>query len=386
MALHIQHTEELREERADNELAIRATFSGRCATCDEHITMGDDIWWHPSSGAIRHRGAACDVHSPETKTQPKAADLKDFQATVQQIKDQWADDNAALMQRVGAAEQAATRAEQRVEKAEAKINATRKLEVIRTTDGAKKVRKLKAQHANFEKLLKLASVGINVALVGDTGSGKTYAGSALAKALGLDFYHIPLGPQTSKSDLLGFINGAGKYVYSLLCRVYEQGGVGLLDEMDAANPATLTIVNGMLEAIEAGFADKMRERHRDCVFVAAMNTFGRGADMMFVGRAQLDAATLNRWYYLNWNTDWDLTRRIVKDDKWVNYVESLYDSASRQRVRVTIGMRTAIMGKKAMEAGDTREEAEHGVIWAPIKPDDKQKILAGISQNGGASS
>lgn len=382
--LHIQHLRELKEESADKEQAIMAEFAGKCSRCGVFIPIGDNVWWHPTTRAIRHRGdGVCDVareRSPDTETpkSSKKASKEDFQ--------RFHDEMAKLREQVTTAEQKAMIARKASEAAlrtardaEAKITIARRIEVVRTeADGRKKVKKIKAQHANFERLLKYVQAGVNVALVGDAGSGKTHAPRVLADALGLDFYHIPLGPQTSKSDLLGFISGAGKYVYSLLCRVYEHGGVGLLDEMDAANPATLTIVNGMLEAIEAGFADKMRKRHPDCTFVAAMNTFGRGADVMFVGRTQLDAATLNRWVYLEWNTDWDLTRRLVKSDKWVEYVQSLYESAARQKVRVTIGMRTAILGQKLMKAGVPREEAEHVVIWAPIKPDDKQKILAGI--------
>lgn len=397
--LHRVHVHEARVEMLEKERALTAEFRSQCHLCGHRIEQGENIWWHPKTKGVRHRGTSCDIdasvpRSSDAETQPKVATKKDlatFEDGIRAIADKFEQDKAALNERIEAAEQkaviarkASEEAQRATRSAEAKINATRRLEVVRTTEsGVKKVRKLRAQHVNFEKLLAYAQAGVNVAMVGDAGSGKTYAGAALAKALGLEFYHIPVGPQTSKSDLLGYMSGAGKYVYSLLCRVYERGGVGLLDEMDAANPATLTIINGMLEALEAGFADKMRERHPECIFVAGMNTFGRGADMMFVGRAQLDAATLSRWVWLAWDTDWDLAHRIVKDDKWVDYVQSLYNSASRQKVRVTIGMRTAILGHKLMKAGVSREEAEHAVVWAPIKPDDKQKILAGISTNGG---
>lgn len=383
--LHTRHMEEIRIEASAKERAVTTPYATECDRCKKLMPQGIKAWRLGDRG-VRHRDdGTCDIDPKgpysEPQTSPKAAskaDLAKFEEAIRLIKEQSDAEVAALVLRIELAESTSKEAEAAVARAEKTINTTRRLEVVREVGGKKKVKKLKAQHVNFERLLTYVQAGINTVMVGDAGSGKTVAGSALASALGLDFYHIPLGPQTSKSDLLGYMNGVGKYVYSLLCRVYENGGVALLDEMDASNPATLTIINGMLEAMEAGFADKMRKRHPDCVFVAAMNTFGRGADMLFVGRAQLDAATLNRWAYLTWDTDWDLTRRIVKNDEWVKYIKSLYDSAARQKVRVTIGMRTALMGQKLLKAGIPRDEVEQVMIWAPIKPDDKQKILAGV--------
>ena len=304
--LHKKHREEWHEEKANKEQAITAEYAGACTQCTTGIMPGDAVWWNPGTKATRHRGTHCDSSgwdgdakdkAPPPKASSKAS-KEDFQMFAEQMevmekKVKVAEETSE------AAEAASEKAEKRVEKAEAKIEKARRIEIVRTLpSGVKKVRKLGPQHHMFEKLLNKVQHGINVVMVGDAGSGKTRAPREVAKALKLPFYLIPLGPMTSKSDLLGFINGAGKYVYSLLCRAYEHGGVVLLDEMDAANPAGLTICNGLLDSVEAGFADKMRERHKDCHFIAAMNTWGRGADAQFVGRAQLDAATLNRWYYM----------------------------------------------------------------------------------------
>ena len=113
------------------------------------------------------------------------------------------------------------------------------------------------QHEAFPKLVEYASIGLNVFMRGPAGSGKTSAGAALAQALGRPFSVVPLGPQTSKSDLMGYMNGAGNYVPSLLRTGYETGHVVLLDEIDAANPAVLTIINGLLANGHGGFPDKM---------------------------------------------------------------------------------------------------------------------------------
>ncbi len=394
--LHLKHKQELAAEGSTTWVAMDAKFSGACKWCNYTIRPGDPIWYHPTFKPGRNlkcRGNDCDAakrdedawdgdEKDKESPPPKStkASKEDFENFDIQIKQMGVAVNEAK-ERSAKAEERADDAENATRDAIDLIEKARRIEIVRTLpSGAKKVRKLGPQHHQFEKLLNKVRHGINVAMVGDAGSGKTRAPREVAKALKLPFYLVPLGPMTSKSDLLGFINGAGKYVYSLLCQAYEHGGVVLMDEMDAANPAGLTICHGILDSMETGFADKMRTKHPDCHFLAAMNTWGRGADAQFVGRAQLDAATLNRWYYLEWDTDWDLTHAIVKNKKWVDRVQALSESAARQKVRVQIGMRTAIMGNEALKSGDTQEEAEHAMIWAPTKPDDKQKILAGLEK------
>lgn len=234
------------------------------------------------------------------------------------------------------------------------------------------------QHESFPTLVAYVGTGVNVAMKGPAGSFKTHAAGELARALDLPFYAVPLGPQTSKSDLIGYRNGAGDYVRTLLREAYENGGVCLLDEMDAASPAVLVLINSILSNGIAGFADGMVKRHPDCIFVAAMNTFGRGADAMYVGRAQLDAATLDRWVTLEWNYDWDLTRTIAVNDEWVNYVELLSDAVATSRVRVVISPRAAMDGARLLAAGIERTEVEQAVIWAPISEDDQRKIRAQV--------
>ncbi len=362
--------------RKGRDVMTGAKFHGKCARCLEDITPGDNIYstykyrlqgtskktsWihvgcfeHPDVEPVERqaKGEAELVSVPDDEEEPSGA-------TVDQLRR----DVKALSAKV------------------ASIDSVREIKVVLPD---RKPVKVGAQHEAFEKLVQYASTGLNIAMKGPAGSGKTSAAYALGKALKLPTYVVPLGPQTSKSDLVGYMNGAGDYIAPMLRRAFEHGGVCLLDEMDAANPAVLTIINGMLANGHAGFADGMVDRHEDTIFLAAMNTFGRGADTEYVGRAQLDAATLDRWVMLEWAYDWNFTRHLAGNDKWTDYVQRLSDAAMAQKVRVVISPRAALFGARLLAAGIARREVEQVCIWAPIKPDDKVKILAAMPTKSGS--
>lgn len=108
----------------------------------------------------------------------------------------------------------------------------------------------------------------------------------------------------SESALSGWLiptgeNGKFEYIQSEFVRIYENGGVFLFDEMDAADPNVIIFIN---QAIANGkFSLPIRHEnptvraHKDFVAIAATNTFGGGADAMYHARNALDAATIDRF-------------------------------------------------------------------------------------------
>jgi cobaltochelatase CobS len=65
--------------------------------------------------------------------------------------------------------------------------------------------------------------------------------------------------------------------------------------MDSASPNVLTSLNAAIDNGECTFPDKVIPRHPEFICIACANTYGNGADRQYVGRAQLDGATLNRF-------------------------------------------------------------------------------------------
>lgn len=172
----------------------------------------------------------------------------------------------------------------------------------------------------FERMVQLASQRIPVMLVGPAGCGKTYLCEKLGEALGMEFSDQSCSEGMSESVFNGLLlpigkNGEFQHVSSPFMDRYENGGVMLLDEIDAGDPNLFTYINKAIANSSYTVAQRYRKptvkKHKDFVLIAAANTFGNGADAMYVGRNQLDAATVDRFKVglitLDYNKDVELS-------------------------------------------------------------------------------
>lgn len=210
-------------------------------------------------------------------------------------------------------------------------------------------------HKMFADLLNIVATGDPTMVVGPAGSGKTYAAEQVAKALGLDFYAISVGSQTSKTDLLGYMTANGIYMQSMFRQAYEHGGIFLMDEIDAGNPNVLIVLNSALSSSQCAFPDKMVPRHEDFYFISTANTYGTGASRVYVGRNQIDAATLDRFTTMDWLVDEELEGALVshlsKGQKWHKVVKEVRAYVTAQNYRVIVSPRATIKGAKLLEQG-----------------------------------
>lgn len=209
------------------------------------------------------------------------------------------------------------------------------------------------RHKQFEPLLRMVVRNLDVLLTGGAGTGKTHAAHQIATALSLPFYCQSVGAQTSKSDLLGFIDATGNYRASTFREAYENGGVYVMDEIDAGNANVLIVLNSALSNNICAFPDKMVERHPDFKFIATANTYGNGASRKYVGRNQLDAATLDRFTVLEWQLDEKLEEALVKPYKfgkeWLGAVRRVRQLVYEQEIRAVISPRASIKGATLLE-------------------------------------
>lgn len=233
-------------------------------------------------------------------------------------------------------------------------------------------------------------------LVGEAGSGKSTVASEIADALGQTFNPFTCSPEYMATDYFGFKDANGKPVDPWgFAEAYENGWMQFLDEIDNSSAQGATAVNSMTVNHKARFAKGIVTRHPETRFVAAANTFGRGADAQYVGRSQLDAATLSRFVYIPFDSDWGFmgetlgfnvssdaapyynpgaARDQTEFADWGEYVKGIRDIINDQGLRALVTPRAMINGAKLLAAGIDRELTEYAVIWAHMSKVDAQTV------------
>lgn len=197
------------------------------------------------------------------------------------------------------------------------------------------------KHMQLPSLINMVGAGLNVMLTGSAGSGKTHASAQVAEALGLKFYALSVGAQTSKPDIVGFIDAGGTYRSTPFRQAYENGGVFVMDEIDAGNSNVLIQINSALSNGICSFPDKQVKAHKDFHFIATANTYGKGESIKYVGRNRLDAATLDRFTIIHWNIDEKVERAIAGNDTAMyNAITAARSYCERSEIDAMITPRT----------------------------------------------
>lgn len=202
-------------------------------------------------------------------------------------------------------------------------------------------------------------------LTGPAGSGKSTIAEHAAKALGFDFASISVCAQTTKSDFLGYMDAVGNYHPTLFRKIYENGGVYLIDEIDAGNPNVLAVLNGSLSASQYAFPDKMVNKHKEFVIISTANTLGTGSTE-YVGRNQLDAATLDRFNFIHIDYDKKLEKLLFDIKKYSSQfgiINKIRDIALKNDIKIIISTRSFVKIYKLLEADFSFETALKSTIF-----------------------
>jgi len=159
---------------------------------------------------------------------------------------------------------------------------------------ATKVAKKEGQvfHENFEDVRKRISRGQWVYLYGPTGSGKNVLAEQIAEALGLPFHYQ--AHCSDRFELTGFIDANGNYQATEFYKAYTEGGLFMLDELDASDENALITLNSAANGYFA-FPCGTMKAHPDFRCIAAGNTCGRGATDDYTGRRVMDVSSIGRF-------------------------------------------------------------------------------------------
>jgi cobaltochelatase CobS len=241
------------------------------------------------------------------------------------------------------------------------------------------------QHEKFETLLKACSARdhrgyhLNVWLTGPTASGKTTAAESVAKAMSLPFGSD--GSLDSDYKVLGFIDANGNIVSTQFLKIYENGGIYLADEIDNWQASALLSLNAALANGWVASPKGMTPRHKDCVVIAAANTWGLGATSEYVGRSKLDAASLDRFQpKILWPYDTNLERALAVNQAgkagsiWFDIVVAYRSAVAKQGLKIIISPRATFSGLALLASGFTPEEVIEMTLVASLAPEQVRAV------------
>lgn len=243
------------------------------------------------------------------------------------------------------------------------------------TDEVTKILTDVPRHFLFPEVLVTVNANIPTALVGPAGSGKSTMVEQVADALDLKYYLQ--NSVTGAHELSGYLDAHGKYNTTTFREAFSKGGVFFIDEVDTSDAGALKWLNSALANGHAMFPDKPDpvNRHPKFRAVIAANTFGTGADRMYVGANQLDASTLDRFVFFDFGYDEKLETALAGNIDWAKRVQELRAAAFAEKARIVISPRASINGAKLLAAGWKQELIEERVIWKGIDAELKKRII-----------
>jgi hypothetical protein len=244
-------------------------------------------------------------------------------------------------------------------------------------------------HKQFDKLVKALAAGQHTFLPGPPGTGKSHAAEQAASILDWRFASLSLGPTTPESRLWGGMDAHGKFFEPPFVKLArhamenpDSGSVYCLDELDNGHPGVIATLNSAMANgwFTAPNGDVIT-MGRNFVIVGAANTYGTGPTAEFAGRNKLDAATLDRFVYLPWDTDLGvesaLTKTILECDvakAWLEVWRTCRKNAKDNGLKVFVTMRGCLNGAKLIAAGFAPTEALDMVLLNKLPDDQRRKV------------
>ena len=221
---------------------------------------------------------------------------------------------------------------------------------------------------------------LNHALVGPSGCGKSTIAQLAAERFGVRFGFDSFGQETAKYELMGRREPAATdsgfvYLTSAFVDFYENGGVYLADEFDAADANTVLTFNAALANGHMVCSERIGNervvRHPDFHFIAACNTWGSGS-RVYVGRNELDTATIDRLNFMT--VDYDIefeagllegarSRGVLRDSDLIELAG--FRTAIREVINAS-GLRRVFSTRKLSDWIALREA---GITFAKLRAD-----------------
>lgn len=236
------------------------------------------------------------------------------------------------------------------------------------------------KHEKFDAVMKILKAGEAVYLYGEAGTGKNHLCSAVAKALGVKFYFTNCVQDVFQ--LKGFVDAKGEYQKTQLYQAYTEGGLFMLDEMDASDPSALITMNALLANGYMEFPGHTERvfPHPNFKVIACGNTVGKGADELYTGRLVLDGASLDRFTIVPVDYDERVEMAIANGNSaLVQFCRKLRNVAKEMQYNTIISYRTISRLSKYIKIFSTKEALQYG--FANAIAEDDARALSGAFAN-----
>ena len=200
----------------------------------------------------------------------------------------------------------------------------------------------------------------------------------VAEALGLNFYFT--NAVTQEYKLTGFTDAMGNYQPTQFYKAFTEGGVFMLDEIDASIPEVLVILNAAIANRYFDFPAPIGyvEAHPDFRVVAAGNTIGHGANLEYVGRNQLDGASLDRFAMVTVDYSKAIEDAVsVGDPEVADFCRAFRKASEKAGLGIIVSYRAIGRLAKMSQILDT-EEALRTCLLKGIEKDDINMICDNI--------
>ena len=236
----------------------------------------------------------------------------------------------------------------------------------------------KLRHKQFDKLIQYSKarnhsgIRMPIMLTGMAGTAKSQGAEHLAEKLELRFGYMAGSQQLTKSDMLGYKSPNGDVIDSLLGDFYQNGGLFVIEEIDAINANILLNLNTAIAGEQGYFAGRMIKRHKDFLLVSTANTYG-GSTEAYNARTKLDASTMSRFLRVDWELDEKLESDIIDDQ----FLDETIKKTRKAMVEFDyyLSMRDVLSYQSLVNIGVDYTEAATSTILREVEENDRVEFI-----------